>query len=91
MKLFPVILTDRGSEFTDPAAIEFDKDGNRRTYVFYCDPQRSSQKGSIEVTHEFIRRILPKGTSFKDMERTAIKNMTESIRKYSVDIDETFI
>ena len=83
MKLFPVILTDRGSEFTDPTAIEFDKDGNRRTYVFYCDPQRSSQKGSIEVTHEFIRRILPKGTSFKDLTQDQVDLMMSHINSYT--------
>lgn len=83
MKMFPVILTDRGSEFTDPAAIEFDKDGNRRTYVFYCDPQRSSQKGSIEVTHEFIRRILPKGTSFKTLTQGQVDLMMSHINSYS--------
>ena len=83
MKMFPVILTDRGSEFTDPAAIEFDKDGNRRTYVFYCDPQRSSQKGSIEVTHEFIRRILPKGSSFKTLTQGQVDLMMSHINSYS--------
>ena len=83
MKMFPVILTDRGSEFTDPAAIEFDRDGNRRTYFFYCDPQRSSQKGSIEVTHEFIRRILPKGTSFKNLTQKKVDLMMSHINSYS--------
>lgn len=83
MKMFPVILTDRGSEFTDPAAIEFDKNGNRRTYVFYCDPQRSSQKGSIEVTHEFIRRILPKRTSFKTLTQGQVDLMMSHINSYS--------
>ena len=38
MKLFPVILTDNGPEFSNPEAIEFDEDGNRRTYMFYCHP-----------------------------------------------------
>lgn len=83
MKMFPVILTDRGSEFTDPAAIEFDREGNRRTHVFYCDPQRSSQKGSIEVTHEFIRRILPKGTSFKTLTQDQVDLMMSHINSYS--------
>ena len=83
MKMFPVILTDRGSEFTDPSAIEFDKDGNRRTFVFYCDPQRSSQKGSIEVTHEFIRRILPKGTSFKNLTQDKVDLMMSHINSYT--------
>ena len=62
--LLPVILTDCGSEFTDPLAIKFKKDGERRIRVFYCDPQRSDQKGGIEVTHEFIRRVLSKGAFF---------------------------
>ena len=63
-RLFPVILTDNGSEFSNPKAMEFDRDGNRRTHIFYCDPNRSDQKGKVEVEHEMIRRILPKGASF---------------------------
>lgn len=82
-KMFQVILTDRGSEFTDPTAIEFDEDGNRRTYVFYCDPQRSDQKGSIEVTHEFIRRILPKKTSFKFLTQEKVQLMMNHINSYT--------
>ena len=76
-------LTDRGSEFTDPVAIEFDNDGNHRTYVFYCDPQRSDQKGGIEVTHEFIRRILPKGTSFKNLTQDKVQLMMNHINSYT--------
>src|SRR5690606_33641364 len=56
-KLFPVILTDNGSEFSNPAAIEFDKEGNRRTHIFYCDPSAPYQKGAIESNHALIRRI----------------------------------
>ena len=82
-KMFQVILTDRGSEFTDPASIEFDADGNRRTYVFYCDPQRSDQKGSIEVTHEFIRRILPKGSSFASLTQDKVQLMMNHINSYT--------
>lgn len=32
--LFQVILTDRGSEFTNPLAIEFNKGNGRRTHIF---------------------------------------------------------
>ena len=46
-ELFPVILTDNGSEFSNPSAIEFDEEGNRRTYIFYCDPSSPYQKGAI--------------------------------------------
>lgn len=62
-KLFPVILTDNGSEFSNPAAIEFDDNGKRRTRIFYCHPSSSYEKGSYEVTHELLRRIVPKGKS----------------------------
>lgn len=63
-KLFPVILTDNGSEFSNPKAIEYDCEGQLRTRIFYCDPSSPHQKGAIEVNHELIRRILSKGTSF---------------------------
>jgi len=63
-KLFPVILTDRGTEFSNPSRIEFDKDGRRRTWVFFCDPMNSNQKSQLERNHELVREILPKGVSF---------------------------
>lgn len=63
-KSFPVILTDNGSEFKNPEALEYDVDGNQRTKIFYCDPMASYQKPHIEKNHEYIRYILPKGKSF---------------------------
>ena len=64
-KLFPVLLTDNGCEFSNPMRIEADLNGEIRTRVFYCDRNRPDQKGSIEVTHEFIRRIIPRGQSLE--------------------------
>lgn len=62
---FPAILTDNGTEFDDPDSIEISHlTGEKETSVFYCDPNCSWQKGGIERNHEFIRYILPKGTSF---------------------------
>ena len=77
--LFPVILTDRGSEFTDPLSIEFNADGERRTHVFYCDLQRLDQKGGIEVTHEMIHRVLPKKTSFDNLTQDDVSLMMSHI------------
>lgn len=82
-QLFPVILTDRGSEFTDPLSVEFSSVNERRTHVFYCDPQRSDQKGGCEVTHEMIRRILPKGTSFDNLCQEDIDLMMSHINSYN--------
>lgn len=81
--LFQVILTDRGSEFTNPLAIEFNKDNERRTHIFYCDPQRSDQKGGCEVTHEMIRRVLPKKTSFDNLTQDDITLMMSHINSYN--------
>lgn len=64
-RLFEVILTDNGSEFSDPESIEIStKTGERLSFVFFCDPNSSWQKGCIEKNHEYIRYVLPKGTSF---------------------------
>lgn len=60
-KYCEVILTDRGSEFTDAEGMEKDADATMRTRVFYCDPMRAGQKGSLENNHEELRYILPKG------------------------------
>ena len=82
-RMFPVILTDRGSEFTNPVAIECTEFGEIRSRVFYCDPQRSDQKGGCEVTHEFIRRILPKGSSFDHLQQSDINLMMSHINSYT--------
>ena len=60
-----VILTDRGCEFTDADGIETGPDGVRRTHVFYCDPMRSNQKGSVENNHRELRYILPSGADLR--------------------------
>ena len=70
--LFPVILADNGSEFSNPTAIEFAPDGLRRTRLFYCDPMSPYQKPRVEQNHTFIRRILPKGSSFDSLSQQDI-------------------
>jgi IS30 family transposase len=83
-KLFPVILTDNGSEFSNPKAIEYsdEKFTGLRTNVFYCDAGSPYQKGAIEVNHELIRRILPKGTSFNNLTQEDISLMMNHINSY---------
>ena len=50
-KLFPVILTDNGSEFSNPRCIENGPDGKgfQRTRIYYCNPSAPYQKAEIEV------------------------------------------
>lgn len=81
-KLFPVILTDNGSEFSNPKAIEYGPDGLLQTRIFYCDPSSPHQKGAIEVNHELIRRILPKGTSFDSLTQEDIALVMNHVNSY---------
>lgn len=61
-KLFPVIVTDNGSEFSNPAALETSPfNGRRRTSIFYCRPMASWQKPHVENNHRNLRGIFPKG------------------------------
>ena len=58
--LFPLILTDRGTEFGKPELFEYSGiDGEFRLNLFYCDPMQSAQKAHIENNHNFIRDIIP--------------------------------
>ena len=66
-KYVHVLLTDRGAEFSAAEAMETSSDGTRRTRVFYCDPMRSGQKGTLENKHIELRYILPKGTVLRGL------------------------
>lgn len=83
-QLFPVILTDNGSEFSNPKAIEYGNDKFRglRTRIYYCDAGCPYQKGAIEVNHELIRRVLPKGSSFDQLTQDDINLMMNHINSY---------
>lgn len=77
-KLFRVILTDNGSEFFDPDSIE--KFNNKKCVnLFYCDPCCSWQKGSIEKNHEYIRYVLPKGSTFNYLSKNDVKLLVDHI------------
>lgn len=78
-QIFPVILTDNGSEFINPNMIELGINSDLRTKVFYCDPYASYQKGGIEKNHEYIRAILPKGTSFDNLTQEKVTLMMNHI------------
>lgn len=51
--------------------------GEKRTMVFFCEPNRSDQKGSCEVNHRLLRRIIPKKTSYKDSRNMSIHGLKQ--------------
>lgn len=86
-ELFPYILTDNGSEFSNPRAIEYRDSfkGGRslhRTNIFYCDAGCPYQKGACEVNHELIRRVIPKETSIDNLTQMDIFKMMNHINSY---------
>ena len=85
--LFPYILTDNGSEFSNPRAIEYREHlkmggTKHRTNIFYCDAGCPYQKGACEVNHELIRRVIPKETSMDDLTQEDIFRMMNHINSY---------
>lgn len=82
-KLFKTIVTDNGTEFSNPKALEYSKDGKKRAAIYYCDPSRPDQKGALERGHEFIRMVLPKGSSFDHLTQENINTLMNHINSYS--------
>jgi hypothetical protein len=91
-KLFSVILTDNGSEFSDPEMIEQwrpDPKHNpnkllpRGIHMFYCDANCSSQKPHVEREHREQRRVLLHGVSFDTLTQNSINLVASHVASYS--------
>lgn len=82
-RLFGVILTDNGTEFSNPKAIEFNVDGLRRSHVFYCNPSSLFQKGACERNHELFHMVIPKGINLDFFSQDDIDRLMSRINFYS--------
>lgn len=82
-QLFSVILTDNGSEFSNPSLCEEQLSDEVFCKIFYCDPGMPQQKPKIENVHSLLRRILPKGTNFNDLIQLDIDLVVSHINAYS--------
>ena len=79
-KLFSLLLTDRGSEFSKAQQFEINiNTGKIRSKIFYCDPQQASQKPHVENNHNFIREILPNGQDWSHLTQEKIDLMFSHI------------
>ncbi len=81
-EVFPLLLADNGCEFSNPNAIEYDKQGNPRTKMFYCNPNAPYEKPNCENNHEIIRRIIPKGIDIGRYTQQDIDLMMSHINSY---------
>ena len=87
-KYVPVLLADRGSEFSAAEAMEIDSEGTRRTRVFYCDPMQSGQKGSLENHHSLLRYLLPKETDLRALgltDQSALNLVLSHVNSFPVE------
>ena len=61
-RLFGLILTDNGTEFSNTEAIERSAlEDTTRCEVYYCDVRQSQLESGCERNHVELRMILPKG------------------------------
>ena len=75
-----IILTDNGIEFYDPIHLEINlENGEKLCSVYYCHPYSPHEKAELEKNHEYIRMILPKGTSFGNLTEGDIKRLEDTI------------
>lgn len=82
--LFPILLTDNDSEFSNPTALEKSPfTGEQRTRIFYCNPFSSWQKGHIENNHLNMRKILEKGTSFDALTQAKINIVLSHVNSFA--------
>lgn len=65
--IFRSITVDNGVEFADYEGMEKSvlREG-KRTFVFYCHPYSSWERGTNENNNRLIRRHIPKGVDFDD-------------------------
>ncbi len=84
--LFKSITVDNGSEFSDFCGLEQSINGKQRTFVYYCHPYCSCERGSNERINRDIRRWLPKGSDFSKYSDEQIEFVQKWINDYPREI-----
>ena len=84
IKVFRSITVDNGVEFADYEGMERSAlhDGEKRTYLFYCHPYSSWERGSNENQNRLIRRHIPKGEDFDEKQDRDIEYIETWINNY---------
>ena len=57
--------------------------GRARCRVFYCDPLHTNQKSQCERNHEYIRCVLPKGSSFDALTQADMDRVLSHVNSYA--------
>jgi IS30 family transposase len=80
--IFKSITVDNGSEFADCYGMEHDKQGNKRTDVYYCHPYTSCERGSNERMNRMVRRFFPKGQSLYSVTQAQCRAAADWLNNY---------
>ena len=80
----PILLTDNGHEFMDVKGMERSciYPDQKRTNVFFCEPNRPDEKGHCERNHRLLRKVIPKGTSLEPYDQRDITVITNHVNSY---------
>lgn len=83
-EVFKTMTCDNGTEFLDFVRLEKSAINKKkpRTKIYYCHPYCSWERGSNEVGHRFIRRIIPKGVNIGKYSDKEIKEIEEYMNNY---------
>lgn len=82
-KVFKSITVDNGVEFSDYEGMEKSVlHDDRRTFIFYCHPYSSWERGTNENNNKLIRRHIPKGMDFDDKQDADIEFIENWINDY---------
>lgn len=79
---FKTITVDNGAEFQDVKGMEYDRNGKRRTTVYYCHPYTSCERGSNERMNRMLRRFFPKGRSMARVTQKQCRYAAEWLNNY---------
>lgn len=85
-KVFRSITVDNGMEFSDVQGLERSINGGKRISIYYCHPFSSCERGTNERLNRDIRRLLPKGTSFKNYSPAEIQAVEDWVNAYPREI-----
>ena len=76
-EIFAINLADNGTEFLRLHLLE-----SKDVRVYFANPYRSTDKAACERNHEFIRYVIPKGTSLDDLTQRKLDKLFSHINSY---------
>lgn len=88
--MFPIILTDNGSEFKDPNSLECTCDGKLRTKIFYCDPNSAWDNVTYDYKGRLNKPTFCESTLFS-MIKAGLLDSDQILKLYDTIMDDSFI